>query len=87
MTAEEFDALFGADNISPDEQRIRGGAKEAVYVPGGRYESLAALKEHNESAYVGQIGGRRSRRRIKRRVNKKRRTVRRGAYRRRLDTA
>lgn len=82
MKAEEFDALFGADNISPDEQRIRGGAtEEPVYVPGGRYESLAALKEHNQSAYVGQIGGRRSRR-AKRRVNKKRRTVRRCAYRR-----
>ena len=78
MKDDRFLALFDAERISPNIRETQGGGP-SVYFAGGYAPSLATLKEMNENATIGQVGG--SRR--KSRKSKKTRSSRRRTHRRR----
>ena len=79
MKDDRFLALFDAERISPNIRETQGGGP-SVYFAGGYAPSLAALKEMNESATIGQVGGSR---RKSRKSKKSKKSRSRSSYRRR----
>ena len=79
-----FLALFDAENVSPASQRQRGGSDDApvAYFAGGSGK-LADILEANETAAIGQIGGRRRKSKRTHRKRKSSRHRRLKTYRRR----
>jgi hypothetical protein len=64
MKNDQFLRLFDSDKISPNIRESQGGPP--VYFAGGYAPSLGALKQMNENATIGQVGGSRRRRRSRR---------------------
>jgi len=71
MKNEQFLELFGADNVSPNIQRVRGKAGPPVYMEGGYASSLEELNDMKADARIGQIGGRRKKSRRKNKNKRK----------------
>ena len=76
MKDDRFLALIDAEVISPNAQRMRGRDRSLVTYEGGSATTVAELNEMKEQAYIGQVGGSRSRRKSSRR-SRRRRTYRR----------
>ena len=77
MKDDRFLALFDAEVISPNAQRVRGRDLGPVTYEGGSATTVAELNEMKEQAYIGQVGGSRRRRSKPSRRSRRRKTHRR----------